>query len=392
MIKRVQLFIVLFLFASVLLMLGGCRAPQPTVEPPPVAAAVPATQAPSVASTTAPVATAAPATQATAVASPPAQANATSKPTQLVKVKLSYSSTTAFQSLMWVAKDKGLYEKYGLDADVTQISTVQQIAAVNAGQVDIGMTSADNLASAMLAGGDLKMIGLFVPYVEAQLYGTPNIKQASDLKGKVVGVPTAGPGIQRYATEYGLRKIGLEPNKDVEVRVFNTTNDAFAAAKSGVIQGVALFPPDNLAADKAGFNMLYDVAKDHILYPSGSTYTTNKFIKEHPDLVLAYIKAISEGLAVYKTDPDFSINTYMKWMKLDDREVAKSGWDIYGRDMPSIPKWWPDPLKVTLATLAVDIDKAKTADPTSMYDNSFIEQLEKEGFYAQLDKQYPTKK
>lgn len=390
-----RLFFIGALVAATLMVLMACQAPQPTVAPtsaPAATAAVPATSVPATAAPATQAATAVPATKA-ATAAPTTQApSAPTKAAQLQKIRLSYSATTAFQSLMWVAKDRGLFEKYGLDAEVTQIATTQQIAAAAAGQVDVGITSADNIASAALSGANVKLIGLFVPYVEAQVWGRPEIKKTQDLKGKVVAAPTVGPGINRYALEYALQKAGLDPKKDVEVRVFNTTNDSFAAFKSGQVQGIALFPPDNLAAQKAGFTMLYDVSMDHILYPSGSTYTSVRFIKEHPDMVLAYVKAISEALAVYKTDPDFAISTYMKWMKLDDREVAKSGWDVYGRDMPLIPKWWPDPIKVTLQMLSYDVEKAKTTDPASLYDNSFIEQLEKEGFYTDLEKQYPTKK
>jgi ABC-type nitrate/sulfonate/bicarbonate transport system substrate-binding protein len=314
------------------------------------------------------------------------------KPAQLQKVKLSYSTVTAFQSLMWVAKDKGLFEKYGLDAEVTRITTAEQIAAINAGQIDIGVTSADNVVSAIVSGADLKEIGLFVPYVEAALYGRPDIKNAQALKGKIVAAATVGPGIHRYAAEYALQKLGLDPKKDVEIRVFNNTTDAFAALKSGIIQADALFPPENLEGEKNGFNLLYDIAKDHYLYPSGSTYTSNKFIKAHPDIVLAYIKAMSEGIAVYKSDPDFAINTFLKWTQTQDRDVARSGWEVYGRDMPNIPKWWPEPMKVTLDVLSFQIEKAKTTDPATMYDNSFVEQLEKETFYTQLEKEYSLKK
>lgn len=388
--------VVLVLFASLAMLLVACQAPQPTLAPPPTAVsatsaptAVPPTQA-STAVPATKAATAAPATQALPPASPTTQA-ATVVPTkaaQLQKVRLSYSAATASQSLMWLAKDKGLFEKYGLDAEVTSVSTVQQIAALNAGQLDIGQTSADNVASAILNGADLKEVGLFLPYIEAYFYARPEIKTAQDLKGKTVGVPTAGPGIQRHATEYALEKLGLDPKKDVEIRVFNTTADAFAAARSGIIQGIALFPPDPLAAQKAGFNLLYDVNKDHILYPSSSFYTSNKFMKEHPDLILAFVKAISEALQVYKTDPEFTMTTFLKWTKTDDREVAKAGLDVLRGDLPDIPKWWPDPMKMTLQTLSAQIDKAKTTDPASLYDNSFIEQLEKEGFYTQLLKQY----
>jgi ABC-type nitrate/sulfonate/bicarbonate transport system substrate-binding protein len=178
----------------------------------------------------------------------------------------------------------------------------------------------------------------------------------------------------------------------VEIRVFRNTTEAFNAAQGGQIHCVALFPPEQLQAERLNFNMLYDVSKDRVLYPSGSTYTSKKMIKEHPDIVLAYMKAISEGIAVYKTDPDFAVSTYQKWTKLDDLIAIKSGWEWFSRDMPDIPRWSPDAMKMTLGALTAEIEKAKTVEPTSLYDNSFIEQLEKEGFYAQLEKQYSKKK
>lgn len=369
--------------------LAACQTPQPTPVPPspaPTQAVKPTVSLPTAAATSAPAPTSAPTT-----APVPTPTTAPTKPAQLQKVKVSYSAQTAFQSLMWLAKDKGLFEKYGLDAEVTQISSVQQVGAMQAGQIDFGFTSADNVVSAILSGADLVELSLFVPYIEAQFWCRPEIKTAQDLRGKVAGTSTIGPGINRHSIEYSLQKLGLVPGKDMELRVFRTTTDAFAAAMGGQIQCVALFPPEQLQAERINFNMLYDVSKDRVLYPSGSSYTSRKMIREHPDWVIAFLKAISEGIAVYKTDPDFAVNTYQKWTKLEDRVAIKSGWDFFQRDIPNIPKWSPDAMKMTLAALAAELEKAKTVDPTSLYDNSFIEQLEKEGFYAQLEKQYPRK-
>lgn len=387
-----SLSIFVMVIVSMVVALPACQAPQPTPQPPaPVATTAPTTQAATAIPATQ-AATAAPATKPAAPASPTAQASVPTKPAALQKVRISHSTVTAFQAVLWVAKDKGLYEKYGLDADLSLVANVQQIGAITAGQIDIGQTTCDGPSSAILNGADLKMFAMFVPYMVAKLYGTPQIKDAQDLKGKILGVSTAGPGIQRNATEYALQKLGLDPKKDVELRVFTTTMDAFAAARSGAIHGIAVFPPDNLTAEKAGFNMIYDVQKDHVLYPTSCMYATNKYIKEHPDIILAYMKALSESLAIYKTDIDFTVSSFMKWAKMDDREVAKAGVEVFAREMPSTPKWWPEAMKTTLGGLAPQIEKAKTVDPTSLYDNSFIERLEKEGFYADLEKRYPLKK
>ena len=373
----------------VVVAMTACQTTSPAPTAPPKAADKAPAGAAAPAPTSAPAAKPAEKTDAAAKPAAPASAGRSSK--ELQKVRISYSAVTAFQSLSWVAKDRGLFEKYGLDAEVTQIATVEQISALNAGKVDIGITSADNIASAMLSGADLKMIGLFVPYIEAAFYGRPEIKTPQDLKGKLVGASTAGPGIIRRSNEVALQKLGLDPNKDVETRVFRTTTDAFAAARAGEIQAISLVPPDDRAAAKAGFNLLYDVAKDRVVYPSGSTYASNKYIREHPDLVQAYINAMSEGIAVYKSDPELRSKRSRSGARLKIEKVIKAGWDFFARDIPDVPKWNPEAMKATLDALSYELEKAKTADPASFYNNSFVEQAEKDGLYADLAKRYPKK-
>ncbi len=307
----------------------------------------------------------------------------------LQKVTLSYSAVSAFQSLLTLAKNRGLFEKYGLDATVTQVATVEQIKTLVAGKIDIGVTSADNIASAAIGGADLKLVGMFIPIIMGSLWGRPEIKTAADLKGKLVGAPTVGPGIIRYTAEYALRKIGLDPTKDVQWRVFRDTTSVVAAAMSGQIQGVAVVPPDDVALKKAGFNLLNDTLLDKVVYPSGSTYTSGAFIKEHPDIVLAYMKAISEAIAVYKTDKEGTIKHLEAFAQITDREVSESAWATLAKALPDVPKVAAGSLQANLDILAFELPAAKTKDPTTLYDNSFVERLEKEGFYADLLKRYP---
>ncbi len=46
-------------------------------------------------------------------------------------------------------------------------------------------------------------------------------------------------------------------------------------------------------------------------------------------------------------------------------------------------------MQATLDALGAEIPKAKTTDPTTMYDNSFVDQLDQQGFYQQVAKEYP---
>src|ERR1043165_6348820 len=71
------------------------------------------------------------------------------------KINTSYISVSpGSSSVIWVAKDARIFEKYGLDATIIFISGgVGGIQAILAGEIPIGEGGGPGLASARLAGG-----------------------------------------------------------------------------------------------------------------------------------------------------------------------------------------------------------------------------------------------
>ena len=145
----------------------------------------------------------------------------------LDKVNTAYISTTpGSSSVIWVAKDARIFDKHGIDATVIFISgSVRGIQSILAGEIPIGEGGGPGLASARLAGGDVVAIAGNVNVLPYYLVSQPSIKKAEDLKGKIGGNHIAGTTAE-FALKVGLKKIGIDPLKDVNLRVIGGSNSS----------------------------------------------------------------------------------------------------------------------------------------------------------------------
>src|SRR5262245_48727009 len=114
----------------------------------------------------------------------PSSSLAQSKPQQL---RLAVSTATPHNTPLWVAKDKKIFDKYGLDVQLIFVmggALVTQMLA--AGEIQIAANAPAALLS-LVAGGE--KIAMFIgisnnsPFT---LICQPNIKSAADLKVKCI--------------------------------------------------------------------------------------------------------------------------------------------------------------------------------------------------------------
>src|SRR5438105_15202023 len=93
------------------------------------------------------------------------------------KLKISYSSVDAPNANWYIAEDKRLYQKYGLDTDLIFISSsTTNVSALVAGYVKIGNISGGAIANAAVAGADLVCVGAFINTLPDELVVHESIK------------------------------------------------------------------------------------------------------------------------------------------------------------------------------------------------------------------------
>src|ERR1041384_8196829 len=177
------------------------------------------------------------------------------------KLNTAYISTTpGSSSVLWVAKDAKIFDKYGIDATVIFISgSIRGIQAILAGEIPIGEGGGPGLASARLAGGDVIAIAGNVNVLPYYLIAQPSIKKPEDRRGKIGGNHIAGTTAE-FALRVGLKKLGLDPLKDVNLRVIGGTMDRMIALQKGIVNFTVATEPGKAMAEKLGFPTIVDLA------------------------------------------------------------------------------------------------------------------------------------
>src|SRR2546427_11037276 len=171
------------------------------------------------------------------------------------KLNTSYISTAAGSStVIQVAKEARIFDKHGFDATVIFISeSVRGIQAILAGEIHIGEGGGPGLTSACLAGGDVVEIAGNVNVLPYYLVAHPSIKRPEDLKGKIGGNHIAGTTAE-FALKVGLKKVGLDPARDVNLRVIGGSTDRMIALQKGIVKFTVVTEAGKAIAEKLGFS------------------------------------------------------------------------------------------------------------------------------------------
>lgn len=155
--------------------------------------------------------------------------------------------------------------------------------------------------------------------------------------------------------------------------------------KSRALDAATLNAEFTILARKEGLKELVDMSAMGLNFPTSSIVTTRTFIKRNENAVRKFVHAFVEGVHYAKTQRDFSVNVFKKYLKNDDREYLNGLYDLYVlRYVPKVPYPSPESIKTVLDQMAETNPRAAAAKPEQFIDARFFQELEREGFIQKL--------
>ncbi len=301
----------------------------------------------------------------------------------LRKIRVGVPSLGVSNIIVFVTKEGGLFEKYGLDAEpIVLRGSGEASKAMIGGSIQIAPIATPTVINAALAGSDLVILAHTMPGVIHALMVKPEIKRIEDLKGKRIAVTTYG-SLTDFLVRYIVKKKGLIPDKDVALIQLGGDNERIAALKAGAVDGAALSYPGYGRAQKLGFAMLWDSSKE-VDYPWMEIATRRATIQKERDMVVSYMKAHLEGIALFKRDREFGRKVIKKTLRLDDDELVNESYEIFSKGFLPVPYPNIKGMRTSFEYVAVtrpDVWKHKAEE---FADSSFVEELDKSGFIRKL--------
>jgi NitT/TauT family transport system substrate-binding protein len=292
---------------------------------------------------------------------------------------VAYPTTSSQFAPLWFAKDVGLYEKYGLDSRLVYIQGGNVLLqAMLAGQVHAAQNGVAETVLAIVRGGDLRFLGVSSKVFPYSLIASKGVKSASDLKGGKVAVNRLGD-VSAIASQAALRKLGLNPDKDVTMLQVGGSPQRLAALQSGSVQGAALDFMSALKLGKLGYTVL---AQLNLPYPYLGPVVSGKFLRDNPAAAEAFLKCFVEGIARFKKNRDEGINALARYMKSNEMEILSKAYEFIAGDFYA-ENLEPDPksFQSLLEELAEREPIARKASLPQVFDLGIARKLDKEGFF-----------
>ena len=119
--------------------------------------------------------------------------------------------------------------------------------------------------------------------------------------------------------------------------------------------------------------------------------TTRAYIKSNRDTVKSALKGYVEAIHFIFNNKPATEKIFAKYMRTDDPEVLEQSYQVYVKTTPKKPYPTMRGLQFLLDAMAPQMPQAKNAKPEQFVDLSFLQELEKEGFFNEMAKKYPSK-
>lgn len=305
----------------------------------------------------------------------------------LEKVVIAYSALSGNMAPLWITQERGLFRRYGLDAQLVFIESGSTTAqSLISKEVAFAQMAGAGVIQSRLRGADVVMIAGVVNTLTFKFYVDKNIKQPEQLKGKIVAVTRFGSSTD-FALRYALERYGLTPEKDVTILQAGNMPAIVAGLESGKIQGAMLSAPFTLKAKNLGLPLLADLQMLGLEYQHTGLATSQALIKSRPDLVRNVMKAYVEGIHYYKTHRAESLAILAKYLKTNELDLLTEVYDDVGLKLTA-EKPYPTlrGIGIMLRELAATNPKSSAARPEDFVDLTFIKELDSSGFIDRLYK------
>jgi len=276
------------------------------------------------------------------------------------KVAIGYPTATDFLA-MYVAKEKGFFDKHNIDATPTRLPVVTNIPpALVSGSVQIGMTTVPVLLQAVDGGLDFVLIAAAArhtkasPFISLVARKDVKIEKAGDLVGKKVGVPGINSVIDVLLRKWLINnKVPVNQVTIIEAPLPQLPD----LLKSGTLDAVAIVEPlrTRIIAGDIGYIAAEYVSEVDPDFLVSAWMANGDWARKNPEVVGNFRAAIDEGLAFIRSNPD------------EAREIEKKYLGFNSPKFPSFEnKAKPDDLRLFIA-IGKELGLYRTAlDPAKL--------------------------
>lgn len=305
----------------------------------------------------------------------------------LTKTRIGYPSISSRQAQLWIAKDEGLFRKHGLEVELIFLRG-GQVAVQALASGDPPLVTVGNVIIANLQGYDNVLVASVENSYDQIVFVRPGTAaRVEQLKGKKFGISGFGTATHNAAVIL-FKRFNLDPAKDVALIATGPAPDRLAAMTTGKVDATFFNPSEAPLATKAGFVEIIQMADLGVEVQGSGLATSRAFIKTRREVVKSALRAYIEAVHFIFANKQPTEKSLAKYMRTNDQDVLEYSYRHYLKRTPKKPYPTMKGIQYMLEMAAPQFPQAKTAKPEQFVDLSFLQELEAEGFFGEMEKRY----
>jgi NitT/TauT family transport system substrate-binding protein len=287
---------------------------------------------------------------------------------------------------LYLARDTGVFERSGLKLSWTDPGSNEKLlAAMKNGGGDIFVVSSNHVVQNNASGGPALTVVANSGYNYSVLLVDAAITRPEDLRGKKVGTGESGSTPDRL-TRLALRKLALDPDRDVILVHFNDARsaDRATALTSGQLSGALVTAEAMYDLEKTGqikrFRILADHKQLNIYAGGGADYAMAvEFLKTRRREAKSFLSGICEGIALAKQNQPKAMEIMTKSEQRRDPGALEYLYRLYTTEViPARPYPKVEEVELGIQMVASSVPAALDLKAHELVDASLVGELVKE--------------
>jgi len=271
---------------------------------------------------------------------------------------VAYAATGAGFSDLYVGVADGIFQKYGLNVKLVQVTPANLIPALLSGSAQIGGGVADGAAAAILKGEKLEYVALSEGTYNLQLWANKGVSSVQDLVGKTVALTTQGSETD-FALTAMLQSYGISPDK-VSRKYLVTAPQMLSAMRSGAVEAGLFQPPQAQTLTGTGGKVVDSLS--NLPYAVGAYTTSASYAAANPGVIAKFIAAEKANLVYLRSNPSQTMAAIQQYNSTSNAAGNKIAYSFFLHVWKKDPTATPALIKAAFTRAAQNANTAAPSD------------------------------
>jgi NitT/TauT family transport system substrate-binding protein len=309
------------------------------------------------------------------------------------KLVIAFAAMNARVCPLWAPRERGLFSKYGIEADTLFVRGAPTlVAAMASNEIEVGYTGGTAVIGAVASGSDLKVLSALTNRVTYDLVVRPGIKTPEDLRGKKFGVQAIGGTVWMGAI-LALEHLGLDPDRDkIGIIAAGDQTVLAQALASGTLDATVLDGVQSRPLHARGFPILAELDKAKLPILSSSIVAREPYIQKNPQIVEGVLRAVIEGAAfcLSPAQKPITLKILQKYLRITEKD-AEEGYKDMVTGLDRKPYAAPAGVTNVVRLMKRTNPKVETVKPETLIDDRILKKIDQSGFIDEIMAKYGVK-